>query len=169
MFATLSSSVNSSPLPFKSCNPAAFTMSVSSVDVDLLHKRLGHPASHTLQTVIKTCNLFAGINKTPKVTLCDACQFGKNHLKHFDSVITKTTTPLQLLYADLWGPSHITSTQGYSYYLSILDDYSRFTWIFPLKAKSDSLQVFIDFKTFIEKYLEKRIKTVQTDWGGEFR
>ena len=113
--------------------------------------------------------MFAGINKTPKIAFCDACQFGKNHLKHFDSVITKTTAPLQLLYADLWGPSHTISTQGYSYYLSILDDYSRFTWIFPLKAKSDSLQVFTDFKTFIEKHLERRIKTVQTDWGGEFR
>ncbi|KAH9744437.1 retrovirus-related pol polyprotein from transposon RE2 [Citrus sinensis] len=169
MFATLSSSVNFSPSPFKSCNPAALTMSVSSVGVDLLHKRLGHPASHTLQTVIKTCNLFPGINKAPKIAFCDACQFGKNHLKHFESVITKTTAPLQLLYADLWGPSHTTSTQGYSYYLSILDDYSRFTWIFPLKAKSDSLQVFTDFKTFIEKHLERRIKTVQTDWGGEFK
>ena len=110
MFATLSSSVNSSPLPFKSCNPTALTMSVSSVGVDILHKRLGHPASHTLQTVIKTCNLFARINKTPKTTFCDACQFSKNHLKHFDSFITKITAPLQLLYADLWGPSHTTST-----------------------------------------------------------
>ena len=168
MFAILSSPVKSSLLPFQSCNPAALTMSVSSVDVDLLHKRLGHPASHTLKTVIKTCILFAGINKTPKLTFYDACQFGKNHLQHFDSVTTKTTEPLQLLYADLWGPSHITSTQGCNYYLSILDDYSMFTWIFPLKAKFDSLQVFTDFKNFIEKHLERRIKTVQQT-RGEFR
>ena len=71
-------------------------------------------------------------------------------------------------YADLWGPSHITFSQCYNYYLSILDYYSRFIWIFPLKAKSDSLQVFTDFKNFIEKHLVKRINTVQTDWGGEF-
>ena len=87
---------------------------------------------------------------------------------HFDSVETKTLAPLQLIYADLWGPSHVCSTQGYNYYLSILDDYSRFTWIFPLSAKSDALEVFTNFKIFIEKHLQLPIKTVQTDWGEEF-
>ena len=82
---------------------------------------------------------------------------------HFNSVQTKTTEPLQLLYADLWGPSHVTSTQGYVYYLSILDDFSRFTWIFPLSSKSDALTIFAKFKTFIEKQLQKSIKVVQTD------
>lgn len=72
---------------------------------------------------------------------------------HFDSVEAKTSAPLQVIYADLWGPSHVCSTQGYNYYLSILDDYSRFTRIFPLSAKSDALEVFTNFKIFIEKHL----------------
>lgn len=81
---------------------------------------------------------------------------------HFNSVATKTTEPLQLVYADLWGPSHISSIQGYSYYF-FLDYFNRFTWIFPLAVKSYVLKVFTEFKTFIQKHLYKHIKTIQTD------
>lgn len=70
---------------------------------------------------------------------CNACQQGKTHRLHFNSVATNTTEPLQLVYADLWDPSPINSTQEYSYYLSILFYFSCFTWIFPLAAKSDAL------------------------------
>lgn len=82
---------------------------------------------------------------------------------HFNSVEIKTTALLQLIYANLWGPSHIFSTKGYNYYLSILDDFSRFTWIFPLSAKLDALKVFSNFKLFIEKHLQHQIKIDQTD------
>lgn len=82
---------------------------------------------------------------------------------HFNSIETKTTAPLQLIYANLWGPSHISSTKGYNYDLYILDDFSRFTWIFPLSAKSDALEVFSNFKLFIEKHLQHQIKIDQTD------
>ncbi|KAK9184805.1 hypothetical protein WN943_025156 [Citrus x changshan-huyou] len=138
-------------------------------DVNLLHRRLRHPAPYTLKTILKACNNFTALDKAESLKFFSACQYGKNHMLHFDSVETKTSAPLQLIYADLWGPSHVCSTQGYTYYLSILDDYSRFTWIFPLSAKSDALEVFKNFKTFIEKHLQLAIKTVQTDWGREFR
>lgn len=82
---------------------------------------------------------------------------------HFNSVEIKTIALLQLIYANLWGPSHISSTKGYNYYISILDDFSRFTWIFPLSAKSDALKVFSNFKLFIEKHLQHQIKIDQTD------
>lgn len=67
--------------------------------------------------------------------------FGKNHVLHFDFILTKSTKPLQLLHADLLG--RITSTQGYTYYLFILDDYNKFTWIFPLEVKYDALVCFL--------------------------
>lgn len=55
---------------------------------------------------MESCNAFADINKTPDLAFYNACQFGKNHLRHFDSVETKTTELLQLIYAYLWSPSH---------------------------------------------------------------
>ena len=144
-------------------------VTVKSLYVNLLHRRLGHLAIHTLKIVLNSRKTFVNINKIQELELCDACQFGKNHMLHFNYVQTTSTTLLQLLYADLCGPSHIVSSQGYTYYMSILDDFNRFTWIFPLSAKSDALPVFSSFKNFIGKHLQRSIKVVQTDWGGEFR
>lgn len=57
--------------------------------------------------------------KFQNLEFCDACQFGKNHMLHFNYVQSKSTEPVQLPYTDLWGPSNVTSTQDYAYYLSI--------------------------------------------------
>lgn len=109
----------------------AFTVSSNkSVDYNLLHKRMGHPTIHALKQVIKCLNPAFKIDTTIQPKFCDACQFGKCHMQHFLSVETSTTQPLELLHVDLWGPTPIPSSQGYYYYLSILDDCTRFTWIF---------------------------------------
>lgn len=73
------------------------------------------------------------------------------------------------IHIDLWGLAPVVSIQGYRYYVSFMDDFTRFTWIFPLKTKDETLSVFKIFKTQIEKQLETSIKCLQSDWGGEFR
>lgn len=72
-----------------------------------------------------------------------------------------------MLYADLCGPSHVSQTQGYSCYLSILNDFCRFIWICPLLANSNALQVFTEFKTFIEVIFINTLKIVEIDLKGE--
>lgn len=79
----------------------AMQVSSLSVNVGLLYKRLGHPASHALKCVLKSCNPSADVNEIHKLIFCNACQYGKNHLQHFNSIDTETTEPLQLLYIDL--------------------------------------------------------------------
>ena len=54
---------------------------------------------------------------------------------------------------------------GYDYYVSFIDVYSKFTWIYPLKSKSKTLFVFQQFKTMVELQLNHKIKNVQFDWG----
>ena len=71
------------------------------VDVNLLHRRLGHPAIHVLKTVLNSCNKFVGVNKIQNLNFCDACQFGKNHMLHFNPVQSRSTKPLQLIFTDL--------------------------------------------------------------------
>ena len=61
------------------------------------------------------------------------------------------------------------SGNGCKYYLSIVDDNTRFTWIFPLKVKSQAFEAFKYFKVQAEKQLGKKIKSLQTDGGGEFQ
>ena len=53
--------------------------------------------------------------------------------------------------------------------MSFVDTYLRFTWIYFLKNKSDALSVFKQFKSLVELQFNKKIKAIQTDWGGEFQ
>ncbi|KAK9200689.1 hypothetical protein WN944_015887 [Citrus x changshan-huyou] len=98
-----------------------------SIDYNILHKRMGHPTVHALKQIIKHLNHSLDINRALKPIFCNACQFGKCHMQYFPSVDTTTIQPLELLHADLWGPAPLLSSQGYHYYLSILDDFTRFT------------------------------------------
>ena len=153
-------------------NEASMALSVThsnSVDYNVLHKRMGHPTVHALKQIVKHLHPSLDINRTLKPILSNACQFGKCYMQHFPFIDTTTIQPLELLHADLWGPAPLLSSQGYHYYLSILDDFTRFTWIFPLVTKSQALQTFIEFQHMIEKCLSRKIKCLQTDWGGEFR
>ncbi|KAH9699463.1 retrovirus-related pol polyprotein from transposon RE1 [Citrus sinensis] len=139
------------------------------LSTSVLHQRLGHPNSKILNHVIQSCSSFKPINGNKEFDSCDACKFGKMHRLHFPTTETKTKQPLAILHTDLWGPAPVVSTQGYKYYVSFVDDFTRFTWIFPLKTKDETLHVFKIFKAQVEKQLEQPIKCLQSDWGGEFR
>jgi transposase InsO family protein len=54
------------------------------------------------------------------------------------------------------------------YYVSFIDDFSRKTWIYFLRKKSEVFDRFKEFKALVENQTEKRIKVVRTDNGGEF-
>jgi len=73
--------------------------------------------------------------------------------------------PLELVYSDVWGNAP-ASVGRKEYYVSFIDDYSKFTWIYFLKFKSEVYQKFIEFQTLVERLFNRKIITVQTDWGG---
>uniref|UniRef100_A0A2N9ISJ0 Integrase catalytic domain-containing protein n=1 Tax=Fagus sylvatica TaxID=28930 RepID=A0A2N9ISJ0_FAGSY len=79
-----------------------------------------------------------------------------------------STQPLELIHSDVWGPAPVNSSNGYRYYLLFVDDYSRFSWLYLLKHKSDVLTTFTHFKNTIENQLSKKIKFLRTDCGGEY-
>jgi len=68
----------------------------------------------------------------------------------------------------LWGPSLVSSTNNYFYYIFFVDAYSIFTWVFLLKRKSDALFIFQQLQSMIELQCNTKLKAVQTDCGGEF-
>lgn len=91
------------------------------------------------------------------------------HLLPFKSSSSHAQEILELVHTDVWGPAPITSPSGFKYYVHFVDDFSRFTWIYPLKQKYDTAQVFIQFKNLVENQFNKRIKTIQYDGGGEYK
>ena len=78
-----------------------------------------------------------------------------------------STVPLQQIFSDVWGPAP-TSVGRHDYYVSFIDDFSKFTWIYLLKKKSDVFEVFKIFMNLVERKFNRKIITMQTDWGGEY-
>ena len=129
------------------------------------HARLGHPASQVVQHILRSNELPSIPNKLDVV--CDACQQGKSYQLPFSLSNHVTHAPLELIYSDVWGPAQ-TSVSGHNFYVSFVDAYSRFTWLYLLKRKSDVFDVFLKFQAHVERLLSHKILRVQTDWGGEY-
>lgn len=69
---------------------------------------------------------------------------------------------------DVWGPASVFSTKGYIYYLVIVDDFTRYSWLFPIVLKSDVAGVVTQFVVKIERQFNTKVRVFQTDMGGEF-
>ncbi|KAB2629424.1 hypothetical protein D8674_034219 [Pyrus ussuriensis x Pyrus communis] len=106
--------------------------------VQVWHRRLGHPSSSIFRRVISTTSL-AVHGKSTVDFFCSDCALAKNHKLPFGVASSTTTRSLQLLHCDLWGPASVKSSSGFQYYLLLVDDFSKYSWFFLLKAKSDSL------------------------------
>jgi histone deacetylase 1/2 len=140
---------------------------MSHANYNLWHARLGHPHHDSLRLALQMCNI--NVPSKPQTDVCSACCLGKSHRLHAPLSHTVYNTPFELIVCDLWGPAPVKSSSGFTYFLTCVDAHSRFTWVYPLKLKSDTLAKFGEFKKMVELQFNAKIKTVQTDGGGEFR
>lgn len=99
--------------------------------------------------------------------MCDACQQAKSHQLPYPKSTSESQFPLDLVFSDVWGPAP-DSIGRKKYYVSFIDDFGKFTWIYLLKYKSEVFQVFHEFQTLVERRFDRKIKAMQTDWGGEY-
>ena len=135
--------------------------------MDLWHQRLGHPHFKVLHRIISTYGLptFA----YNKISPCDACLSSKSHKLPYAIPQHSTNRPLELVHSDLWGPSPVLSHLGHKYYVIFIDDFTRYTWMYPLKLKSDVLNIFMNFHQRVERQFNLKLQNFQSDWGGEFQ
>jgi len=93
---------------------------------------------------------------------------GKCHQLPYPRSTSISSSPLELVFSDVWGPTP-TYVGKNSYYVSFIDDFSKFTWVFLLRHKSDVFQKFHEFQKMVEHQFDRKIITMQTDWGGEYQ
>jgi hypothetical protein len=93
--------------------------------------------------------------------VCRGCALGKFTKASFPSSDTKSAGVLDLVHTDVCGPMSWASLSGHEYYLTFIDDYSRKTWIYFLKAKSEVFKRFQEFKALVENQIGKRIKVLR--------
>src|ERR1041385_812335 len=137
----------------------------------LWHRRLGHAGMRNLHNLVKK-NHVIGLNevKFDNDRLCSACEDGKITKEHHSlKTIMTTTRPLELLYMDLFGPQNYASLGGNKYGLVIVDDFSRYTWVFFLDDKSKVVEIFKSFAKRAQKEYELSLNYIRSDNGTEFK
>ena len=114
-------------------NKAAF--GATKVSSSQWHSRFGHPSSSVVQQILsKHCLPF--FQESNKESICDACQLGKSHQLPYPISTSMSSKPLELVFSDVWGPA-LPSVERNTYYVSFIDDFSKFTWIYLLRHKCE--------------------------------
>ena len=100
--------------------------------------------------------------------ICEGCILGKMPQHPFPRRQTTSSQPLQLVHSDLCGPFPTKSISGSVYFISFIDDYSKFTVITFLKTKNQALSAFKNYLHLAENLTNHKLKSLQTDGGGEY-
>jgi hypothetical protein len=137
----------------------------------LWHRHLAHVGMKNLHKLLKG-NHVLGLTDVcfEKDRPCAACQAGKQvgSTHHSKNVMT-TSRPLELLHMDLFGPVAYLSIGGSKYGLVIIDDFSRFTWVFFLQDKSETQGTLKRFLRRDQNEFELKVKKIRSDNGSEFK
>nr|GFA26052.1 putative ribonuclease H-like domain-containing protein [Tanacetum cinerariifolium] len=138
---------------------------------NLWRRRLGHVNFKTINQLVKG-NL---VRRLPTKVFenqntCIAYRKGKQHRASCKTKpVSSVTQPLFRLYMDLFGPTFVKSLNKKCYCLVIIDDYSRFTWVFFLATEDETSSILKTFVTGIENQLTLKVKVIRSDNGTEFK
>lgn len=89
---------------------------------------------------------------------------GKAYRLYAPPSTTIYTTAFELIQTDLWGPAPFTSSSGYTYYITFVDAYTRFTLTYFLKNNFEALTAFKQFHSLLTMQFSAHIKALQFDW-----
>ncbi|CAI7867994.1 unnamed protein product, partial [Closterium sp. NIES-53] len=145
----------------------------------LWHHRLGHPSLprlHGMHSRLLVSGLPRSLPSLPRSPAppCLPCVEERQRTAPHSSLFPPTTTPLQTLHMDVWGPAHVGGTDQECYFLLIVDDYTRYTTVFPLRRKVDVSGVLIPWIRATRRQLRERfsqdfpVLRLHSDRGGEF-
>lgn len=136
--------------------------------VELWHKRLGHMNYRSLCSLRANANGVMFQNQSEHEG-CVPCLEGKLTAQPFPKGNAgRADKPLELVHSDLCGPMQEDSWGGARYFLSFTDDYTRKSYGYFLRSKSEVFSNFINFKAEVEKQTGLMLKCLRTDNGGEF-
>ena len=132
--------------------------------VSLWHGRLAHIGLITMKIMIKCGLISCDVDKFKK---CEICVKSKMIKKPFKSV-ERNLDLLELVHTDIYELNGILTRGGNRYFITFIDDSSRFTYVYLLKHKDDAFNVFKVYKAEVENQLGKKIKIIRSDRGGEY-
>ncbi|CAI7772139.1 unnamed protein product, partial [Closterium sp. NIES-54] len=114
----------------------------------LWHHRLGHPSLLRLQGMASRTLVSSLPRSLPPLPpgpapTCVPCVESRQRAAPHSSTFPLTEAPLQTLHMDVWGPAHVRGEGHERYFLLVVDDYSRYTTVFPLRSKGEVPEMFM--------------------------
>jgi hypothetical protein len=101
-----------------------------SVSCDHWHASLGHPSSPVVRYILHFNNIPCSRDFDSSVCNCNACQLAKSHQLPYTSALHNSTSPLELSFLMYGALLLYIFVGGYKYYISFINDFSKFTWIY---------------------------------------
>lgn len=136
----------------------------------LWHQRFGHLGYQNLKKLSddKLVDDF-NLGKTNPLGVCEPCIEGKHHRSKFPIKKERSSHDvLQLVHSDVCGKINSKSLGGSEYFVTFIDDFSRFVWVYCLKTKDEVFSKFQEWKNEIENSTGKKLRIFRTDNGGEY-
>jgi histone deacetylase 1/2 len=101
-------------------------------------------------------------------SVCDSCQKAKSHQLPYGISDNVSSSPLELIYSDVWGPTPV-SVGRHTYYVTYIDDFSKYTWVYLIKQKYDVFQVFKNFQNLVKGSLEEKSSPCKPTGEGNMK
>jgi hypothetical protein len=136
----------------------------------LWHRRLGHlNFDHIAKLNNEGVVKYRPKISKPNNSICDSYQMGKlTHAQFKLKSFTYSEKLLQVVHMDLCGPSRKEGTGREHYFILVIDDFSRRTWVSFLREKYDAFEKFKMFKALVENQTGIKLKAIHSEKGGEF-
>lgn len=139
-------------------NSISFLVSINVIpNVDLWHVRLGHVP----YSVMKKFS-FIKFPSTSDI-ICDICPKAKQTRLPFPISHIHSKKVFDLIHVDTWGPYKSPTYNGFRYFLNIVNDYSRGTWVFLTSCKSNAFPILQDILTMVERQFHSQVKCIRSD------
>lgn len=138
--------------------------------IHLWHKRFGHRDPVIINHIIAN-NLIKGAKllKCDNKYTCEPCVMGKMARSKFENVNEqKCKNVMDLIHTDICGPMQTTTPGGKKYFITFIDDFSRYTVIYLLNKKSEAVEKLDQYIKMVKIKFGKIPKVIRSDRGGEY-
>ena len=134
--------------------------------ISIWHSRLSHPSLHIFLKFLSVLNISFPEDHLYSFS-CTSCNINKSDELSFAQSNITSSSPLDVIFSDVW-TSHVSSSNGFHFYVIFVDHYTKYIWFYPLRRKSDVHSIFVTFKQLVENYFTTTIKTLYTDNWANF-
>lgn len=129
---------------------------------DLWHQRLGHIS-------LLRMKMLPFLHRVSDLSSCHICPQSKQTRLSFPTKRSSSSTlAFQLVHMDVWGPFNTPTYNGEKYFLTIVDDYTKVTWVYLMHSKLDVASIIKNYVHLVRNQFSTLIKMIRTDNDTEF-